>query len=265
MATFAIGDVHGQLKALDLLLADLPFDEAEDSLWFVGDLVARGPDSAGVLRRARKLERRLGRRFVAVLGNHDLRLLAAWQGVAGGKAQRVLDQVATAKKADKLLEWLAARPLLHHAEGRLLLHAGLRPEWDEGEAQSRAREAEQLLRSPRRREVLAHLESRSGAPDLERAVETMRVLTRVRAFTDDGRLSSFAGFPEERPDGCTPWYELPSAREPSLEVVCGHWAALGLRMGPGLVALDTGSAWSGLLTAVRLEDRAVFQQPVAAP
>ncbi|MEO0958718.1 MAG: metallophosphoesterase [Pseudomonadota bacterium] len=95
MATYAIGDVHGCARTLDLLLGDLPFDAASDRLWMVGDLVNRGPDSLGVLRWARGQHEGLGDRFVTVLGNHDLHLIAAHLGVAR-RPQPDLDPILAA-------------------------------------------------------------------------------------------------------------------------------------------------------------------------
>ena len=49
--TIAIGDVHGDLAALERLLARLPLLLPEDTLLFVGDFLDRGPEPAGVVRR----------------------------------------------------------------------------------------------------------------------------------------------------------------------------------------------------------------------
>jgi bis(5'-nucleosyl)-tetraphosphatase (symmetrical) len=44
-------------------------------------------------------------------------------------------------------------------------------------------------------------------------------------------------------------------------IVFGHWAALGLWFGEGVAALDTGCAWGRSLTALRIDDERVFQEP----
>jgi hypothetical protein len=70
MTTIIIGDVHGCADELSELLGRVG-PGAGDQVVFVGDLVARGPDSPGVLRLVRELGAR------AVRGNHEERLLAA--------------------------------------------------------------------------------------------------------------------------------------------------------------------------------------------
>lgn len=63
--TIAIGDVHGCLEELDELLKMVEYNKHHDRLVLLGDLVDRGPDSLGVVRRARELNAQ------GVMGNHD--------------------------------------------------------------------------------------------------------------------------------------------------------------------------------------------------
>ena len=87
----------------------------------------------------------------------------------------------------------------------------------------------------------------------------LRAFVSVRTCRADGRLcSSFVGPPAEAPDGCTPWF-MARKRAGEEQIFFGHWAALGLYLGDGFTGLDTGCAWGGALTAIRLEDRAVYQ------
>lgn len=265
MATYAIGDVQGCYDSLCALLARVGFDPACDRLWFAGDLVNRGPRSLEVLRAVRGL----GERAVVVLGNHDLHLLGRAAGVSSPKRNDTLDQVLAAPDADELLSWLGSRPLFHEEGDFALVHAGLLPAWDLAQARARAQEVEAALGGAARDEVLRADDEpvtawRSDLPEPERLRAITTVLTRIRTCREDGELcASFSGPPEEAPAGCHPWFSHPrGARRPST-LLFGHWAALGFRRGEGYVGLDSGCVWGGPLTALRLDDGEVFQEPAA--
>jgi len=264
MSTYAIGDVQGCFDELRSLLDNISFDRARDRLWLVGDLVNRGPQSLEVLRFVRDL----GDAAISVLGNHDLHLLTLAAGLAKPRADDTLDDVLAAPDRAELIEWLRWRPMIH-AEGEyVLVHAGLLPQWSAEQAQALAREVEAALRGPRYRDFLANLygsepdrwdESLRGADRLRVIVNAM---TRLRFCTDEGAMEfRTKGEATAAPAGYLPWFEIPGRRSASHTVVCGHWSALGLRIAPRLLAIDSGCVWGGRLTAVRLEDRKVTQEP----
>jgi bis(5'-nucleosyl)-tetraphosphatase (symmetrical) len=265
---YAIGEGHGCSRTLRRLLDTLPFAPSSDRLWLVGDLVGHGPDPLGVLRRVRELDVELDGRLTVVLGNHDLRLLAARDGVAvPGEVRGLLREVLDAADGSALLDWLSERPLLQVADELVLVHAGLLPRWTVAEASERAVEAGALLSSARRGELLAALYARrrddSLPPALGRAVETLRAMTTVRTLGADGELCDHKGNPETAPPGCRPWFAVPERErtQRGVTVVFGHWASLGLRLGDSWIALDSGCAWGGPLTAVRLDVGRVFNVP----
>lgn len=263
MATYAIGDVHGCYRTLVALLDRLPLDRRRDRLWLVGDLVNRGPRSLAVLRWARGLAAELGERMVVVLGNHDVHLLALAAGLGRPHHRRHLADVLDAADGEELVAWLRHRPLLHReaVAGRehLLVHAGLLPRWTPAAAAAGARRAEALLRRSDGLQRLLGLGGGGGDEEKER--EAFRVLTRLRMLTADGRLCGHTGPPEEGPAECVAWFDAPERRSRQVVAVAGHWAALGRRLRPDLVALDSGCVYGGELTAVRLEDREVFVEP----
>jgi bis(5'-nucleosyl)-tetraphosphatase (symmetrical) len=270
VSTYAIGDVHGCSRTLRRLLEVLPFDGNFDRLWFVGDLVAHGPDSAGVLRIVRDLTRQHPGRVTVVLGNHDLRLLAARAEVkVPRKVTVLLGEVLDAEDGASLLDWLGQRPLLHVEGARVMVHAGLLPGWTIDDARGCAKEVESLLASPRRVELLRRLYEKRNEGESEptatsaigRAVRTAKVLTTLRTLQADGTLCDFNAEPEKAPSECRPWYSRDDRAHRHATIVFGHWAALGLRLGDDWIALDSGCAWGGPLSAVRLEDRHVFQTP----
>ena len=268
MATYAIGDVQGCRTALDELLGQIGFSASRDTLWFVGDLVNRGSESAAVLRFVRSL----GTRATAVQGNHDLHLLAVAAGHAKPRADDTLDDVLTAPDRDALLDWLRQRPMLHVEGGYAMVHAGLLPAWSITRACELAAEVEEALRAPTHRAFLAQLYGSKPEAwrDELRGADRLRVIvnamTRMRYCTADGVMEfSVAGEPEKALPGYLPWFDAPGRRSLGTPIVCGHWSALGLRLTPDLLALDTGCVWGGRLTAVRLEDRRVFQTVCAPP
>lgn len=263
MAIYAVGDIQGCRDELDRLLETIDFDPAHDRLWLVGDLVNRGPDSLGVLRRIRKL----GDAAITVLGNHDLHLLAVAEGIRKMRRNDTLEPILRARDRKKLLNWLRRRPLIHRERGYLMVHAGLAPEWTATQAVELAREIEGELRGDRWVRFLERYREgrwRKWSDDRrrnERLISALRYMTRVRAIDERGRPDDhFSGPPSRADEELTPWFDVPSRRSSRVTVVCGHWAALGLRRRPGLLTLDTGCVWGGAMTAVRLDDGAVFQE-----
>lgn len=262
MATYAIGDVQGGYSHLRHLLDACAFEPSRDRLWLVGDLVNRGTESAAVLRYVKSL----GNRAVVVLGNHDLHLLAVASGTRKPRGSDTLGDVLDAPDRDELILWLRRRPLVH-AEGHyLMVHAGLLPEWSADQAVALAHEVEAVLRGRNWRDFFEIMygnqpdrwdESLTGADRLRLIVNA---LTRLRIATPEGRMAlGYTGNLEHVPEGFLPWFDMPDRQTEGNTVICGHWAALGLRLRDNLIAVDTGCLWGGRLTAVRLEDRRVFQ------
>ena len=257
MATYAIGDVQGCFDELRRLLAELRFDEARDRLWFVGDLVNRGPKSRDVLRFVSEL----GERAVTVLGNHDLHLVSQHEGLERKRGDDSFADVLEARDAAELVGWLRTRPLLHVEGQYAMVHAGLLPQWSLPRAAELAREVEEALRGREYRAFLANMYG--STPDAwsdalagwDRLRVIVNAMTRLRFCTPQGRMD-FRAKGRKAPPGHVPWYEL---RRDSQRIVCGHWSALGLKLTPGVAAIDTGCVWGGQLSALRLEDGALFQ------
>jgi len=261
VATWAIGDVQGCFRTLERLL-ERAGPASTDDLVLVGDLVNRGTGSLEALRWAV----RLGERLRVVLGNHDLHLLGLAAGVRRPKGKDTLGPVLGAKDRDELLDWLAARPLLLRLDvgGRahVIVHAGLLPGWDVPAAARLADEVQGALRADRAAalEVLFAREGQLRGSE-ERVRATAAALTRLRTIGPDGPDWEFNGAPAEAPRGRRPWFEVEGRRSADTPVVFGHWAALGLHLAPTILALDSGCVWGRSLTAVRLDDRSVVQEP----
>ncbi len=262
MSTYAIGDLQGCLTPLESLLSKLPMDWSRDRLWFVGDLVNRGPQSLETLRFVKSL----GSRAVTVLGNHDLHLLCVAEGFARHHEGDTLRPILEASDCDALLEWLRCQPLMHCENGFALVHAGLLPQWTVSQAGLLAREVEAALQMPNYREFLKVMYGNrphqwsDELTGMDRLRVITNAMTRLRLCTAEGEMEfTHKGEPRNLPRGYLPWYEVPERRSRADKIIFGHWSALGLRLDSNVLALDTGCLWGGQLTAVRLEDQALFQ------
>jgi bis(5'-nucleosyl)-tetraphosphatase (symmetrical) len=268
MSTWAIGDVQGCMTSLERLLAAIEHDPARDRLWLVGDLVNRGPRSLDVLRWARALDAARDGAVIAILGNHDLHLLRRAAGTAAPKKRDTIDDILAAPDRDALIDWLRRRPLVHVEADRLLVHAGLHPRWSARKARRLAAEIEAGLRGDDWADWTAQLGG--GAPawddDLHGSARIRAILAylvRLRCVDDRGAPDAFAGHPRAAPRGLTPWFDAPDPAWRDHTVVFGHWAALGLTIGPRHLGVDSGCVWGGQLTAFRFDDRRVVQVPAA--
>jgi bis(5'-nucleosyl)-tetraphosphatase (symmetrical) len=258
-ALWAIGDVQGCAASLQALLAQIPGDAR---LVFVGDLVNRGPQSLASLR----LVRSLGNRAVALLGNHDLHLLATAAGIRRQHDDDTLAEILAAPDRDELLDWLRARPLAHREAGALFVHAGVLPTWSVEQTLALAAEVQARLRAPDYRDFLATMygnqperwdDALAGA---DRARCVINALTRLRFVAADGTMDlktkEGAG---AAPPGFVPWFDHPSRATRGTPVVFGHWSTLGLMLRDDALCLDTGCVWGGALTALSWPARRLLQ------
>ena len=268
MAIYAIGDIQGCYDELNELLDLIGYAPDRDRLWFVGDLVNRGPGSLQTLR----LVKAMGDNAITVLGNHDFHLLRLAAGFGREHREDTLRMVLEAPDRNSLIDWLLQRPLAHREDGWLLIHAGLVPQWTAKRTVELAREVEGVLASDRRAEFLDLLYG--DEPDrwddslegFDRWRVIVNVLARLR-FCDAGGRMEFrekrgAEFP---PPGMRAWFQHPTRASADHTVVCGHWSTQELTLAPNVLMLDSGCLWGGTLTAVRLEDRRVYQVPSKLP
>lgn len=251
---YAIGDLQGCQTSFQQLLDHLPRDA---DLWLAGDLINRGPDSLGTLRQVIAL----GERVTAVLGNHDLHLLAVAAGVRQAHTSDTLDDILNAPDRDALIDWIRHRPLAHAARGHLMVHAGVLPQWDVAQVLALAGEIEANLRGPNWQHFLSRMfgnqpdQWREGLPDEDRQRLTVNALTRMRFCSAEGRIDfKLKEGADAVTPGLMPWFEVPGRRTAGTTVVFGHWSAMGLVIREHLLGLDTGCVWGGKLTAMRLAD-----------
>jgi bis(5'-nucleosyl)-tetraphosphatase (symmetrical) len=261
MSTYAIGDLQGCQTPLLHLLDELKFDPTADTLWFVGDLVNRGPDSLAVVR----LIKSLGDAAISVLWNHDLHLLALSEGFGRTHKGDTLDEILAAPDRDELLHWLRHQKLAWHEGDFMMVHAGVLPAWSVEDTMRRAAEAEAVLQGMHFRDFFAQMYGNAPIAWDENlhGIERLRVIvnafTRLRYCSLEGEMEfHHKGAPGTQPSGWLPWFDVPGRKSAEATLVIGHWSTLGLVNRPDLIALDTGCLWGGKLTAIRLEDRQVF-------
>ena len=261
MALYLIGDVQGCNSALQRLLDEISFSPSRDSLYFLGDLVNRGPDSAGVLRRLMGY----GAAVQCVLGNHDLYLLLALaHGVRKPHRKDTLDPILQAPDRRVMLDWLRWQrmAILENIQDHevLMVHAGVLPAWTASKTIALGSEVESVLRSPEIADFLQHMygEEPSGWNDTLTGVNRLRVivnaLTRMR-FCDAAGHMEFASKEGAGacPQGYLPWFDVPGRQTASITVAFGHWSTLGWLGRSDVLSLDTGCVWGGCLSALRLD------------
>ncbi|GAB3528033.1 bis(5'-nucleosyl)-tetraphosphatase (symmetrical) ApaH [Photobacterium alginatilyticum] len=267
MSTYLVGDIQGCFDDLCDLLEQAEFNPQQDELWLSGDLVARGPKSLETLRFVKEL----GDRATTVLGNHDLHLLAAANGLAKAKSRDKVQPILDAPDRDELLEWLRRQPLLaeHPQHPFAMAHAGISPQWDLTTARQQAKEVEACLQSD---DYLWLLENMYGnGPDywtpvlsgIEQYRYTINAFTRMRFCYPDGRLDMDCKLSPEHPETgpLQPWFELPRQQPLGKKVIFGHWAALMGHEDQHVIGLDTGCVWGNSMTLLRWEDGARFVKP----
>jgi len=274
MAIFAIGDLQGCLDPLHRLLDRIHFKPAADHLWFVGDLVNRGPQSLETLRFVRSLNMEMGDRVVTTLGNHDLFLLACAYTDKQPRRKDTISEILDAPDAAELIDWLRYQPLLHRDEplGWTMVHAGLPGEWTLDVAAKQARAVEAELRAKDPADFLASMFGNQperwadARTPIERLRFTVNALTRMRYCHPDGRIDVDEKRPPEEASGdLLPWYDLPDRMSADERIVFGHWSSLGAGLLPGndgeaampglrsSWCVDQGCIWGGSLTALRLD------------
>jgi len=263
MATYAIGDIQGCYQSLQKLLNKIQFNPKQDQLWFVGDMINRGPESLQVLRFI--IEHQDSIR--CVLGNHDLHFLAVESGVKRATRKDTFSEILAAEDRAEIVAWLKTQPLFYYDKqlNCAMVHAGIHYQWSLKKALQRAQEVSDCLQSDAAKQFYKAMygntpESWSKAlQGMERLRVITNYLTRMRYCMPDGSLELTQKVPiGTQPKELIPWFEL--KRKPlGCDLIFGHWASLqGQCFVDRIYAIDTGCVWGGLLTALRLEDKEYF-------
>ncbi len=216
---YAIGDIHGRLDLFDTIIAKIDEDDAarapaETTVILLGDLVDRGPDSAGVITAAREWARRRRLRFLA--GNHEEMFLASFT------------------------DETTLRHFLRHGGRETLLSYPITPE-EYGPVTLEELQALMHERIPD--DDIAFLR---GMEDLIRIGDYVFVHAGIRAGNalEDQSIADLRWIRGEFLDDPTP-------RE--FAVVHGHTITAEPELHPHRIGIDTGAFASGRLTAIGLE------------
>ena len=262
MTTYAIGDIQGCYHAFQALLNRIEFNPDSDMLWLVGDLINRGSGSLEVLRWCYAHQNNLK----VVLGNHDLHALVVANGFVSAHKGDTLDALLAAGDKDELLNWLRHQHLVYQADGYLMVHAGLLPQWTAEQAVAYAAEVEVALQGDDYLNFLANMYGNlpNAWDDTLTGINRLRVITnamtRLRVCNRNGEMDfAFKGELADIPNGFIPWFDMPNRATKDTQVIFGHWSALGLHQRDNVYSLDTGCLWGGKLTAMNLQTKAITQ------
>lgn len=269
MATYIIGDLQGCFEPLQRLLTQINYNPQYDQLWFVGDIINRGPQSLECLRFVKSL----GDGGKMVLGNHDIHLLACYSGLTRYLSKKdTLQPILDAEDVDELIDWLRHQPLLveHSHLEAIMVHAGIPPQWSIAQAKGYAKEIEAQLQSDSWQSfVRDHLFGAKGQhwhdqlTGWERLRYIVNAFVRMRYCDAQGTLDfSMKGAPKHpTSDSMQPWFVHNQRRNKDYEIFFGHWSTLGAIDAYRVHATDTGCLWGGRLTGYCLETRQRHEVP----
>jgi bis(5'-nucleosyl)-tetraphosphatase (symmetrical) len=269
MATYVIGDIQGCGQEFQDLLDKISFDPTSDKLWLTGDIVNRGPDSLGALRLAKKYN------AMSVLGNHECHLLAVACNISKASKKDTLSSIIHAEDSEELLDWIRHFPLVHHdpALGFTMVHAGFHPQWDLKKVLALSAEVEDFFRSDKYPRLLDNMYGNSPKQwddNLEGWDRTRCIInycTRSRYYKQSGKINlKDKGPPGSQQPGTYQWFSIENRKTADNKIVFGHWASLHdddprKFESYNVYPLDTGCVWGRKLTALRLEDKQLFQVP----
>ena len=264
MTTYVIGDLQGCYDELQALLEHIEYDSEDDHLWFVGDIVNRGPKSLECLRFVKELSEQ-GKADM-VLGNHDFHLLAAYSGFEKfvSKSDTLAD-ILNAPDVHELIDWLRKQPLMvtHPIFHAVMVHAGIPPQWSIKQAQKYANEVnKQFKRADWQNYIVNHVfgslpnvwdESLQG---YDRLRYIINAFARMRYCDHNGQLEfKLKSAPKETDAEFQPWFVFPNRRNKDYEIFFGHWSTLGAIDAYHIHATDTGCLWGGKMTAYAIETK----------
>ena len=264
MAHYVIGDVQGCYSELQALVKKIKFNPNKDKIIFAGDLVNRGHQSLEVMEFCMRHKGSIK----AVLGNHDFYLLYL---IEHQKKNKSLKKVLDSKNIQKYHSWLKKLPLLleikikEAKETFWISHAGIPYIWDIRMAKKLSKEIQTGMKDDSFK-ILENIWGdtpkiwNSDLKGYKRSRTIINYFTRMRFLGKDGSLKLKAK-KNKADEMHVPWFNqtIKNLKE-NQYIIFGHWAALeGKTKLTNIIGVDTGCVWGNKLTAIRLEDRKLFQ------
>ena len=259
--SWIIGDVHGCYKSLLKVLEKIS-PSKDTSLYIVGDLINRGPESEKTLdfliNNPMKIQ--------CILGNHDLAFISFYHKIFNKiNEQDSYGQLTQNKNAVKWINWLRALPLCISNNEFTLVHAGLYPYWSLDENLQQADNLHHLLKSNNYVNELKKLwqHADSTQPKPYKSSFALNVFTRMRYISADRSLClKTKGLTTDTTSKKKPWFELWPQQDKA--IYFGHWSALrGETQREDIICLDSGCVWKESLTAINTSTGKKIIQPYA--
>jgi bis(5'-nucleosyl)-tetraphosphatase (symmetrical) len=264
MATYAIGDIQGCYQSFVKLLKKISFNPSLDQLWLAGDMINRGPDSLKVMAFILENQDSIS----CVLGNHDLHFLAVSNECKKISPKDTFCDILGSKLRDEITSYLSQQALVVRNKKKkwLMVHAGIYPTWSAKKAITLSKEVSKVLQSSNADQFYKNMYGNQPSiwdDDLisfERLRLITNVMTRMRFLDQYLSLDlTVKSSIEKKPEHLNPWFDIYN-RKLKYSLIFGHWAALeGKCKKENFYAVDTGCVWGGKLTALRLDDKELFQ------
>lgn len=270
MSIYVIGDLHGCLDELLLLLDKIKFNRSLDKLWFVGDYVNVGLKSIETL----KFIMNLGKIATCILGNHEIAFLAKFYGVKNNNLSDSYFYYIKKKDLIDIVDWIRHLPLYYHSEehNALMVHAGMHPYWTLESLCFLSEVLENILKSASILNLLNILYCNSydthsvtggkvnpqfntNINPFAQSKYVLNCLTKIRFCTNSGDLDFKNKGSVSGSYKFLPWFDIQDVKALNLKIIFGHWSSLkGITYNNAAVAIDTGCVFGGRLTALRLTD-----------
>ena len=263
MARFAIGDIQGCYNEFMKLLSKIGFTPGKDTLYLVGDLVNRGPNSLDVLRYVYQHQDSI----ISVLGNHDIYLLARYAKIIEALSDDTISDILNAEDSSKLVGYLRNCPLIFQDSEYILAHAGLHPDLSIDKITKLSSLISKHLKSDTYDQFIQKIYgNKPNVWDEELSqIKQMRFMinasTRMR-FIDTKTHTidyKFKGEVFNHPSNLIPWFKVDRHPSVSKKILFGHWAALGFFHSEQFISLDTGCVWGRKLTAIDIDTFEITQ------